>query len=166
MKQNPIVTKLKQKSTKVVTIKSEEYGDSEWTIRPLSTVELIERQEDLDNLPKNEALAGLTQEQLDDPTNQSEVVKSIRQTIIPMMRMIVPVCTINPRITTNNDDPDLNVPDANVLHLNDVPMDLLSQLFNEILQVSGIGKAAEEARKKLQIPTTPKELPPSVKPSQ
>ena len=166
MAQNPIVTKLRKRAQHKVTIDDKDLGKSDWIIRPLSTKELIEKQDDIDSLPKNESLAGLTQAELDDPNNQTSVVKSIRETIIPMMEMLVPRCALNPRIVVDLNDPALFDENSNTIHINDVPMAILSQLFNEILQISGIGKAAEEARKKLPTPTTDKQLPSSVKSAQ
>jgi len=143
---NSIVKKLKQDSTKQVTIKDDKYGDSVWIVRPLSTFELIENSELFDTLPDDVKL---------DPDNMdTKTYNTVKNQVLPMMKTFLPLCCVSPKITTDFNDPDLKNQDGDTVHLNKMPITMASSLFNEILTVSGLTKVSEDERKKLPPATS------------
>ena len=138
---NPIVQKLKQKSTQEVTLKDEKFGESKWIVRPLSTFELIENSTLFDTLPDDVKL---------DPENMDKkTYDTVKNQVLPMMKTFLPLCCVSPKVTTDFEDADLKKSDGDTVHLGDIPIKMASSLFNEILNVSGLTKVSEEERKKL-----------------
>lgn len=146
MAQNPIVEKLRKQSTKEVTIKDEQFGDIKWTVRQLSTIEMAENADIFSELPSEPDLKGV------DPKVTSQVQSKTVRTVLPMMKKILPMCSVSPRITINDDDPRLKEAESNTVHLNEIPIKLAFEIFNQILLISGLTKEAEDDRKKLQSP--------------
>ena len=138
---NPIVQKLRKKITKEVTIKDDKHGESKWIVRPLSTFELIEHSSLFDTLPEDVKL---------DPENMDKkTYDTVKNQVLPMMKTFLPICCVSPKVTIDFDDPDLKRLDGDTIHLGDIPIKMASDLFNEILNVSGLTKVSEEDRKKL-----------------
>lgn len=151
MVQNPIVTKLRSKGTTKVTIQDDKLGPSTWEIRAISTWELIDKSEFFENLPDKVEVSKA------DPTKMDPATyKLVKQSVLPMMKAFLPLCTLDPKIITDFDDPALKDPNSNVVHLSDIPLKIASDLFNEILKISGLSKEGEEERKKLVAPTSAK----------
>lgn len=151
MAQNPIVTKLRSKGTTKVTIQDEKLGPSTWEIRAISTWELIDKSEFFENLPETVVADVKDPNKLDPAT-----YKVVKNSVLPMMKAFLPLCVLDPKITNDFDDPDLKVPTSNTVHLSDIPLKIASDLFNEILKISGLSKEGEEDRKKLVVPTSAK----------
>ena len=143
---NPIVQKLRKKSTHEITLKDDKHGESKWIVRPLSTYELIENSDLFDSLPDDV--------KLDAENMDAKTYKTVKNQVLPMMKTFLPLCCVSPKITTDFDDPDLKKPDGDTLHLSDIPIAMASNLFNEILTVSGLTKVSEDDRKKLPAQTS------------
>lgn len=150
MTQNPIVAKLRNKGHTIITLKDEKLGDSQWTIRPISTFELVENSDFFDNLPDNT-------EKIDPNKVDPKTYKIVKNSVLPMMKAFLPLCCIDPSITNDFDDARLKDPNSSTIHLKDVPIKLASELFNEILKISGLTAEAEEERKKLASQTSAKQ---------
>ena len=151
MAQNPIVTKLRSKGTHKVTIQDETLGPSTWEIRAISTWELIDKSEFFENLPDKVEVTKSDPNKMDPGT-----MRLVKQSVLPMMKAFLPLCTLDPKITNDFDDPALKDPTSNTVHLSDIPLKIASDLFNEILRVSGLSPKGEEERKKLVAPTSAK----------
>jgi len=144
---SPTVVKLRKSvANKKVTIKDDEGGDLEFTIRPLSTFELAENADTFQNVPK-----GMD---LDHPEKlgSGDQLKLASTVLIPMIKTFVPLCAVDPIITNDEKDPRLQQ-EVNILHMRNLPINVAGQLFNEILSVSGLGKKADEDRKNLPVTT-------------
>jgi len=143
---SPTVTKLRKAvANKKIVIKDDDGTDLDFIIRPLSTFELAENSKSFQDVPKDI--------DLNDPSKlkDSEQLRLASNVLIPMIKTFVPLCTVEPIIT--NDDKDVRLKqDVNILHMRNLPINVASQLFNEILSASGLGKTAEENRKNLPIP--------------
>lgn len=144
---NSTVEALRKKSRKIIKIKDpdDESTEYEFSIRSLSTFELAENSEIFESLPKE----GVVISQDMDEKN----MEMLKKVILPMMKLFLPLCTIEPKITFNVDEES-----DSVIHISDIPMTVSSLVFKEILDLSGISKAAEEARKK-KLAEQPKSTP-------
>jgi len=143
---SPTVTKLRKAvANKKIIIKDDDGSDLDFIIRPLSTFELAENSQSFSDVPKDIDLNN------PDKLKDSDQLKLASKVLIPMIKTFVPLCTVEPIIT--NDDKDVRLKqDVNILHMRNLPINVAGQLFNEILSASGLGKTAEENRKKLPIP--------------
>ena len=137
---NPKIQSLRNKATHRVTIKDENLGDVEWVIRSIPAYDLLQNYDVFQGLPQNIKM---------DPDNmKDEDIKLIKEKILPMMEVVVPVCVIDPPVTIDRRDPRLQTDEA--IHLREIGFGTITQLFEEIMKLSGMTKEAEEARKKLQ----------------
>ena len=144
---SPTVAKLRKSvAHKKVTVKDDDGTPLEFTIRPLSTFELAENSGTFQNVPKGFDL------EHPEKMEGGDQLKMASGVLIPMIKIFVPLCTIDPIITLDEKDPRLSQ-DINIIHMRHLPINVAGQLFNEILASSGLGKQAEEARKNL--PVTP-----------
>lgn len=137
--------KLKSSSQKKVTVKDDELGNLEFVIRAMSTYELAENSDVFENLPEK--------------TGQEMSVKErgvfMKNVMFPLLKSILPLCVISPKITLDFNDKDLVDPNANVIHLSHLNINTAGHVFNEILSISGLSKKAEEIKKKLAEQTSP-----------
>ena len=138
---NSTAERLKKRSRKTITIpdpdnlKGEPY---EFKIRALSPFELADHSEIFDTLPKEGVV-------LNEEDPDEENYKMLKEVILPMMKLFLPMCTMEPKITFNMEEESDNPP---IVHIGDVPMQVASLVFKEILDLSGITAKAEENRKK------------------
>ena len=145
---SPTVAKLRKSvANKKVTIKDDNDDPLEFTIRPLSTFELAENSESFSDVPTG---IDLTHPESLDSSKQLKLASKV---LIPMIKTFVPLCTVDPIITNDDQDPRLKQ-EFNILHMRNLPINVAGQLFNEILSASGLGKKAEEDRKNLPVPTS------------
>lgn len=146
MKRNPIVEKLRNKSQKTINIKDEEFGDSTWLVRQISSLELIEKSA----MFKSDVSEADIIASKDDPDVVTpETIELVRKNVLPLMKEFLPMCCINPRVVLDADDPALSNLDNNAILLNDIPLNMASQIFNEILALSGLTEKAQDDKKKL-----------------
>jgi len=137
---NPKIQSLRNKATHKVTIKDENLGDVEWVIRSIPAYDLLQNYDVFQGLPQNIKM---------DPDNmKDDDIKLIKEKILPMMEVVVPVCVIDPPVTVDRNDPRIATDE--VIHLREIGFGTITQLFEEIMKLSGMTKEAEEARKKLQ----------------
>ena len=142
---NPKIQSLRNKATHRVTIKDENLGDVEWVIRSIPAYDLLQNYDVFQGLPQNIKM---------DPDNmKDEDIKLIKEKILPMMEVVVPVCVIDPPVTIDRSDPRLQTDEA--IHLREIGFGTITKLFEEIMTLSGMTKEAEEARKKLQGANSP-----------
>ena len=142
---NPKIQSLRNKATHRVTIKDENLGDVEWVIRSIPAYDLLQNYDVFQGLPQNIKM---------DPDNmKDEDIKLIKEKILPMMEVVVPVCVIDPPVTVDRNDPRITTDEA--IHLREIGFGAITQLFEEIMKLSGMTKEAEEARKKLQGASSP-----------
>ena len=138
---NSTAERLKKRSRKTIEIpdpdnlKGEPY---EFKIRALSPFELADHAEIFDDIPKEGVV-------LDDDGQDEENYKVLKGVILPMMKLFLPMCTMEPKITFNMSEESDDPP---VVHIGDIPMQVASLVFKEILDLSGITAKAEENRKK------------------
>ncbi len=153
---NSTVDRLRAKSSKVVKIKDPDFPDEEpyeFTIQRLSTFELIESQEMKETV-------GDENEDLDKIEKDGKLtLKQLKEGVFPLMKRFIPICTVSPRIIFEG---EVEVGDTNTLHHRQIPMPVLSELFNEILRFSGLDKKSVDKIKKKQEAQLPKTSPPSV----
>jgi hypothetical protein len=131
---NPTLQKLKGKSTTTFVTKDSKLGELEWVIRPIPFTLLLENFERFGDVPGKDG--DLTPEQ----------AVRVQKSIYPMMKAIIPKCIVEPKIT----DDDEIAKGEEYLHVDDIPFGSLVDLFNKIVELTGLEKSGEEARKKLQ----------------
>jgi len=140
MTTNATAEALRKRSRKTITIDDPDDNTIQYhfKIRALSTFELAEHSDIFDSLPKEGVILN--------PKNQDESdYEMLKKVILPMMKIFLPMCTMEPKITFNMDEESVDPP---VVHIGDIPMVVASLIFKEILDLSGISKDAENARKK------------------
>ena len=142
---NPKIQSLRNKATHRVTIQDENLGEVEWVIRSIPAYDLLQHYDIFQGLPEHI--------QMDPDNMKAEDIKLIKTMILPMMEVVVPVCVIDPPVTLDRNDPRLATDE--VIHLREIGFGAITQLFQEIMKVSGMTKEAEEARKKLQGASSP-----------
>ena len=143
---NPKIQQILDKSHTKVTIEDSKIGKMEWVIRPIPAYDLMEHFDKFSNLPKNMDI---------DPDNLTPAdIAMIQENILPIMLAILPACAIDPPITTDVADPRLK--DKEVIHIRDLSFKVVPALFNKIVDISGLTEQAEEARKKLESPSSQK----------
>lgn len=146
MKRNPIVEKLRSKSQKTIIIKDDEFGESTWVVRQISSLELIEKSA----MFSSDISESDVKVSKDDPDSVTpETIELVRNNVLPLMKEFLPICCINPRVTLDPEDPMLQNLDTNTLLMNDIPLNMASQIFNEILSISGLTEKAQDDKKKL-----------------
>ena len=146
---NPTIEALRKRSRKIIKIPDpdDESVIYEFQIRALSTFELAEHSHIFENIPEE----GVLIKESEDKMNKKNL-KMLKDVILPMMKVFLPMCTVSPKITF-----DVDKEGDEVVHISDIPMVVSSMVFKEILDLSGISKAAEDARKKKSaqiIPST------------
>ena len=146
---NPTIEALRKRSRKIIKIPDpdDESVIYEFQIRALSTFELAEHSQIFEDIPKE----GVLIKEDEDKMNEKNL-KMLKDVILPMMKVFLPMCTVSPKITF-----DIDKEGDEVVHISDIPMVVSSMVFKEILDLSGISKAAEDARKKKSaqiIPST------------
>jgi len=135
------LARLRKRAIKVVTIKDENAPDNEapyeFTIQPLSTFDLIETENITDQLPENGEV--INEEKMDEKT-----FTKMKNSVFPMMKKFIPVCLVSPKVTFEQSEVN-----DETLHIREIPFNVVSQLFNEVLKLSGLDKdSVEEAKKK------------------
>jgi len=138
---NSTAERLKKRSRKTIEIPDPDdlKGDPYvFKIRALSPFELADHNEIFDDIPKEGVV-------LDDDTQDEENYKVLKGVILPMMKLFLPMCTMEPKITFNMEEESDDPP---IVHIGDIPMQVASLVFKEILDLSGITAKAEENRKK------------------
>ena len=138
---NSTAERLKKRSRKDIEIPDPDNEKGEpykFKIRALSPFELAEHSEIFDELPKEGVV-------LNPETQDEKNYEMLKKVILPMMKIFLPMCTMEPKITFNIEEESDEPP---VVHIGDVPMEVASLIFKEILDLSGITAKAEEKRKK------------------
>lgn len=142
---NPTLQKLKGKNQITFVTEDSKYGKLEWVIKPIPFTLLLENFDKFGTLPNEK-------EVMEGKLNQ-EQAKKLQLNIYPMIKAIVPKCIVAPKIT---DDEELaNAPDSEYLHIDDIPFSSLVDIFNKIIEETGLDKMGEDARKKLQPAQSP-----------
>ncbi len=131
---------LSKANTKVI-IEDEKLGKLEWVLRPIPAFDLLANFELFSSLPKDPK--DLNPELLS--TSQS---KKMQDSIFPIMKIVLPACSVSPKITVDDDDPNIKAKTA--IHMRDLPFNVVLELFNQIMEISGLDERSEEIRKKLQ----------------
>lgn len=140
---NKTIDALRKRSRKTITVEDPDHTEDkyEFSIRALSPFELADHSQIFDNLPKEGVVL--------DKNMPEAAAKSLKEVVLPMMKVFLPMCTVEPRITFNRDEES-----NTVIHIGDVPMMVASIVFKEILDLSGISAEADkERKKKSQKPT-------------
>jgi hypothetical protein len=146
---NSTVDRLRSKSTKKVEIKQEgETEPYEFVIQRLSTFELIESQEMSATVGDEDA----TLEEVEQG-EQKTTLRQLKSGVFPLMKRFIPICTISPKIIFEG---EVEKGDTETLHHRQIPMPILSELFNQILIFSGLDKASMDKIKKKQKAQLPK----------
>ncbi len=143
---NPTIAAIREKANTTVTIEDPKLGKLEWTLRPIPAYDLLENFDLFTNIPK--------EEDLDKTEFSANEAKQVKNSIFPIMRIILPACSVSPKVTVNSEDPCLK--DDTGIHMRDLPFNVVVSLFNEIIKLTGLGEGMEETRKKLQAQISPK----------
>jgi len=138
---NSTAERLKKRSRKTISIADPEDAKAEhfvFKIRALSPFELADHSAIFEELPEEGVVLN--------PKSQNEKnYQMLKKVILPMMKIFLPMCTMEPKITFNMDEESDDPP---IIHIGDIPMEVSSMIFKEILDLSGITAEAEEKRKK------------------
>jgi hypothetical protein len=84
---------------------------------------------------------------LDTADPQSVVL--FRDKFLPLLKIILPACCVEPKVSQQGDDESLGI--------DEIALEDLIELFGHIFDLSGLTKAAEDARKKSQEQTSLKQ---------
>ncbi len=135
------------KSNTKVIIKDSKLGDMEWVLRPIPAFDLLANFELFSTLPKDPKDL--------DPEHLSETQsKKMQDSIFPIMKIVLPACAVSPKITVDESDPNIKAKIA--IHMRDLPFNVVLELFNQIMEISGLDERSEEIRKKLQAQNSAK----------
>jgi len=70
------------------------------------------------------------------------------------MENVLPVCSLDPPVTL--DEKDIRLARNECIHINEIPMKMLLQIFNEIFKTSGLDEKSAQERKKPLVTQLPK----------
>ncbi len=143
---NPTIEAIRAKANTKVTIEDPKLGKLEWTLRPIPAYDLLENFDLFTNIPK--------ESDLEKTEFSNAEAKQVKNSIFPIMRIILPACAVEPKVTVNSEDPSLK--DGTGIHMRDLPFNVVVALFNEIIKLTGLTEGMEETRKKLQAQISPK----------
>lgn len=131
---NPTLQKLKGNTTIKFVTKDSELGDLEWVIKPVPFTLLLEHFDKFTGMPTDAT---------ETSSLSSEQAVKLQKSIYPMMKAIIPKCIVEPTVVlegpTNDDQ----------LNIDDIPFGSVVELFNKIIEITGLDKVGEEDRKKL-----------------
>ncbi len=113
-----------------IVVKHETYGNIKFVIRPMNN-DIYARM--------GEAMkaSGIDVENV----SNIDALKVFSNVYYPAMKIVFPYCCITPKII------DGISKEEGTLSLTDVPMDVLMDLFNQIMENSGLSKKSEDERK-------------------
>jgi hypothetical protein len=140
---NSTLQKLKGKTEVKFVTKDSELGDLEWVIRPIPFTLLLENFDKFSGLP--------SESKQFEETMSKEQSAQLQKTIYPMMKAIVPKCIVEPRIVVGDVKPE-----EDQLHVDDIPFNSVVEIFNKIVEITGLDKLGDEDRKKLPTPASVK----------
>lgn len=132
---NPTLQKLKGKNQVKFVTKDSEIGEMEWVIRPIPFTLLLENFDKFQGLPQGE---------IDESNISKEQATKLQHSIYPMMKAIIPKCIVAPKVVAGDD-----IAGEEELHVDDVPFQSVVEIFNKIVEITGLDKMGDEARKKL-----------------
>jgi hypothetical protein len=134
---NPTLQKLKGKSQVKFVTEDSDNGKMEWVIRPIPFTLLLENFDKFSGLPEEG-------KELDESSMTKEQTAQLQSTIYPMMKTIVPKCIVVPRIVVGD-----AIVGEDQLHVDDIPFNSVVEIFNKIVEITGLDKLGDENRKKL-----------------
>lgn len=115
-----------------IVIKSKKYGDMKFVIKPMNN-DIYARMGD--------AMHG---EGIDlNKLTQIDGLKIFSSMYYPAMKVVFPACCVTPNIIDGESS------DKSVLCIQDMPMEICMELFQQIMEVSGLSDKEEEDRKNL-----------------
>lgn len=136
----PVVSRLRGK-TRTVEVKIVDPDTKEedlWVLRAISAMEFLEHEEIFDKLPTKVPKEG-------DTYSASEM----KNTLLPMLKAFLPMGCVSPRVTLDQNDPELKNPESDLLHLSHFSISYAAEILSQILKISGFSKEAEADRKNL-----------------
>jgi hypothetical protein len=139
---NPTLQKLKGKNQIKFVTKDSDIGEMEWVIRPIPFTLLLENFDKFQGLPQGE---------IDESKLTSDQAAKLQTSIYPMMKAIIPKCIVEPKVVAGDD-----IAGEEELHVDDVPFQSVVEIFNKIVEITGLDKVGDEARKKLPEPKSDK----------
>lgn len=113
-----------------ITLRTKKYGDIKFVIRPMDNDIYAKMGEVMDG--KGLDLNKLT---------QLEGLKVFSSMYYPAMKVIFPACCITPKVI------DGESTDKSVLCVKEIPMEVCLELFQHIMEASGLSEKEEENRK-------------------
>jgi len=144
---NPKVAQITGKLQKTVTVDDPKIGKLEVDIRPLPAETLLA------NLDVFNKLNGKQEFNTDNLSD--EQIDAVQNEILPVIKVVLPACVIDPPIALEDSDPRLAAQEA--INLKDLTFKIVIDIFNEIMAISGLDTETEEARKKLASQTSDKQ---------
>jgi len=140
---NSTIATIKAKANTTVTIEDSKLGKLEWVLRPIPAFDLLANFDLFTNLPDAK--------QLENPAMDAGNVGTIKNSIFPLMKIVLPACSVRPIITVDEEHPGLK--DETAIHMRDLPFNVVIALFNEIIKITGLDEKTDDLRKKLQTQT-------------
>lgn len=101
--------------------------------------------------------AGMDRETVEVDTENltKDDVSFVKEKVAPLLRLVLPKCCIEPAIAEDAKDERLHTDPPTAIEVDDLPPEMLMQLFEKVLELAGMSKKIEEKRKKLPSQTTP-----------
>lgn len=140
---NSKINDIKAQSRATILVK---YGDKtiEWVLRPIPPYDLMKHFEVFQNMPK--------QVKMDTENMSKEDIEFVEKKMLPIMEVLLPACSVDPPVTTKDDDP--RIANGEAMHIRDISFGALAELFAKITEMTGLTKEEVEARKNsLQAPS-------------
>ena len=132
---NPTLQKLKGKNQIKFVTEDSTLGTLEWVIRPIPFTLLLENFDKYQGLPQGE---------IDETKMSAEQATNLQKTIYPMMKAIIPKCIVEPLVVVGD-----VIANEDQLHVDDIPFGSVVELFNKVVEITGLDKQGDETRKNL-----------------
>jgi len=133
---NPTLQKLKGKNqVKFVTKDSDE--EYEWVLKPIPFTLLLENFDKFQGLPSESDV-------IDGENMSQDQAAKLQKSIYPMMKAIIPKCIVSPTVVIGD------AVGEDELSVDDIPFNSVVEIFNKIVEITGLDSLGDANRKKLQ----------------
>ena len=132
---NPTLQKLKGKTQIKFVTEDSTLGTLEWVIRPIPFTLLLENFDKFQGLPQGE---------FNESNMSADQATALQKTIYPMMKAIIPKCIVEPQVVIGD-----GIANEDQLHVDDIPFSSVVEIFNKVVEITGLDKLGDETRKNL-----------------
>jgi len=121
----------------------------DWTVRALAPRLMVQ------NFKHFAALETLNSDKVEgQELSKQEEIETLEK-LAPLIDVVLPYCCVTPKVVTEG------VSDAKQIHIDDLDVQTLMELFSEIFKASGVSEEGDKERKNLEKHPSPKQSQPS-----